>query len=115
MFAIAELYEKLSNYEQAYNYYKRVSQDARISEKFKSSKTSRLKMALYSLHYDPNTPMLESKSTTNENLFESIPSLLPRAEAFQVLLKLAKEEYFHPAYNWIGKINAAYTFIYPFD
>jgi hypothetical protein len=102
LFAIAELYEKLSNYEKAYSYYKRVSQDARISKNFKSSKISRLKMALYSLHYDPNTLISDSKPT-NSSLFESIPSLLPKSEAFQVLLKLANQEHFHIAYNWIGK------------
>jgi hypothetical protein len=103
LFAIAELYEKLSNYEKAYSYYKRVSQDARISKNFKSSKISRLKMALYSLHYDPNTLVSDSKSTNQESLFESIPSLIPKSEAFQILLKLGNQEHFHAAYNWIGK------------
>ncbi|RCI03839.1 hypothetical protein CU098_012107, partial [Rhizopus stolonifer] len=102
LFAIAELCEKQQDYEKAYSYYKRVSQDSRISKNFKSSKISRLKMALYSLNYDPNT-LLYEKSTRPKQLFDSIPSLLSTTEAFDTLLKLANEEKFSDAFNWIAE------------
>ncbi|KAI9480963.1 MAG: hypothetical protein EXX96DRAFT_198935 [Benjaminiella poitrasii] len=103
LFAIAELYEKLQDYEKAYSYYERVTKDTRISKSYKSSKTSRFKMALYSLNYDPNKFLSECSSTTKQNVFESIPSLLPKSEAFDVLMKLAKEENLYEAFNWIAE------------
>ncbi|KAI8367250.1 hypothetical protein BD560DRAFT_371623 [Blakeslea trispora] len=105
LFAIAELYEKLQQYEKAYSFYEKVIQDSRISMNFKSKKTSRLKIALYSLHYDPNTLLsnTSSKPTTTTTEFESIPSLLPQAQAFDMLLELANEEKFLDAFNWIAE------------
>ncbi|OBZ86962.1 Protein sel-1 2 [Choanephora cucurbitarum] len=105
LFAIAELYEKLKEHEKAYSFYKKVIQDPRISMNFKSKKTSKLKVALYSLHYDPHTLLSDKpeKSKIVSTKFDSIPSLLSQEEAFDILLKLATEEKFPDAFNWIAE------------
>ncbi|KAI7906500.1 uncharacterized protein BX663DRAFT_548675 [Cokeromyces recurvatus] len=105
LFAVAELYEKLQDYEKAYIYYERVTKDTRIPKTYKSRKTSLLKMALYSLNYDPNTIFSKSRSSplAKQNKFESIPSLLSKSESFNILMKLATEDNFHEAYNWIAE------------
>ncbi|KAI8644937.1 hypothetical protein BD408DRAFT_412401 [Parasitella parasitica] len=102
LFAIAELYEKLHEHEKAYSYYQRISVDSRISKNYRSSKVSRLKMALYSLNYDPNT-LLSEKPNVNTRILIPSGLLLPRTEAFQILYNLAQDENLTDAYNWIAE------------
>lgn len=112
LFAIAELYDKLKTYDKAYGYYKRVTQDSRISTNFKSSKTSRLKMALYSLNYDSNTLLYKATTTRSSAaaepvriqkiLKESNIKTMSPSEAFNALSSLATQK-FHDAYFWMAQ------------
>ncbi|KAI8984482.1 hypothetical protein BDF20DRAFT_860235 [Mycotypha africana] len=107
LFASAELYEKLQKFSIAYAYYQRVLQEPKISHQLLSKKMSKLKIALYSLHYCPTTAIFAptdlTATMTQPYLFESIPSLLPKSEAFQLLLTLGKVEQFDKAKYWIAK------------
>lgn len=115
LFAIAELYDKLKTYDKAYTYYKRVTLDSRISRNLKSSRTSRLKIALYSLNYDDSLTLLNKTSTATtdsndiitiqESLLKANIHSLSASEAFQLLKSLAEKEKFTDAYFWIGKIK----------
>lgn len=62
-------------------------------------------MALYSLHYDPNTFLYDQTPLSNPDSFASIDGLLSKPDAFKALTSLAKEEKFLEAFNWIGKLK----------
>ncbi|KAI9252477.1 hypothetical protein BY458DRAFT_523125 [Sporodiniella umbellata] len=99
LLAAAEVYEKLEQYEKAYDYYGRVIEDGRVSKSYKSSRISRLKRSLYELGYNPT---LLNQPMTSDLKFpqKTIPS---NPQAFQTIYMLATQDYFLDAFVWLAE------------
>ncbi|RCH91880.1 hypothetical protein CU098_004442 [Rhizopus stolonifer] len=102
LLAAAEVYEKLGQYDKAYDYYGRVIADTRIDKDYKSNRTSRLKRALYNLNYDPTLLFYPMSSTLHSSTMDSF-SHIPRTQAFQTIYSLATQDHFPDAYVWLAE------------
>lgn len=96
-FAAGQLYHSINQFENAYMQYKIAASDARLANN-RIGKTSKLMVARYILSYIPAMP----ESGSGDHPVNCLGNAT-KQEAFNILLRLAENDGFAPAFYWLGK------------
>ncbi|KAI8887438.1 HCP-like protein [Backusella circina FSU 941] len=103
LYAIAKLYEKCGSFQEAYEYYLRVSKDTSIAKYRNSTKTAHFKITLYSLNYTPTLKSQPNGDIAPVMLNCPLPEVMPAQKAFQILYHFAVYDNFQESYIWLAQ------------
>ncbi|KAI8995031.1 hypothetical protein BDB01DRAFT_847010 [Pilobolus umbonatus] len=106
LYIIAELYEKLNQYEDAYHYYHCVTKEPKLSSS-KYRPMSLLKIVIYNLRYRPS--QLVNEDYVGYEAAQRLPEAIKlqpsisATKSFQLLYDLATKDHLNEAFIWIAE------------